>query len=87
MGILGLNFLLSALAPCAGFHSEAASLKLPPRRLDRAFSDVFRRDHQLLNVDPRRSNYLACALMVRGSPALWPARAVKAGHAWCWHRR
>lgn len=38
-----------------------------PRRLDQMFSDAFSKDHQLIRADPKRSLYLACALMVRGN--------------------
>ncbi|OWF35961.1 tubulin epsilon chain-like [Mizuhopecten yessoensis] len=58
-----LHYLVSSQSPLYAI----ADVKLPPRRLDQMFSDAFSKDHQLLRSDPKRSLYLACALMVRGN--------------------
>lgn len=42
-------------------------LYFAPPRLDQMFSDAFSKDHQLIRADPKRSLYLACALMIRGN--------------------
>lgn len=34
------------------------------------FSEVFSREHQLMKVDPRKSTYLACCLLMRGKMSI-----------------
>lgn len=34
------------------------------------FTEVFAREHQLMKVDPRRSTYLACCLLMRGKMSI-----------------
>ncbi|XP_043917840.1 tubulin epsilon chain [Protopterus annectens] len=58
-----LHYLVSSLTPLY----TLADVNVPPRRLDQMFSDAFSKDHQLIRADPKRSLYLACALMVRGN--------------------
>ncbi|XP_036758890.2 tubulin epsilon chain isoform X4 [Manis pentadactyla] len=58
-----LHYLVSSLTPLY----TLADVNIPPRRLDQMFSDAFSKDHQLMRADPKRSLYLACALMVRGN--------------------
>uniref|UniRef100_H3B4K5 Tubulin epsilon chain n=1 Tax=Latimeria chalumnae TaxID=7897 RepID=H3B4K5_LATCH len=58
-----LHYMVSSLTPLY----TLADVNVPPRRLDQMFSDAFSRDHQLIRADPKRSLYLACALMVRGN--------------------
>ncbi|KAM5256536.1 tubulin epsilon chain [Ctenodactylus gundi] len=58
-----LHYLVSSLTPLF----SVADVNIPPRRLDQVFSDAFSKDHQLIRADPKRSLYLACALMVRGN--------------------
>ncbi|GFS00227.1 tubulin epsilon chain [Elysia marginata] len=74
-----LNEITMNLVPFPRMHYLVASqtplycmadVKLPPRRLDQMFSDAFASDHQMLKADPKRSLYLACALMVRGKAEL-----------------
>ncbi|CAM9573899.1 unnamed protein product [Lampetra planeri] len=65
-----LHYLVSSLTPLYAL----ADVALPPRRLDQMFSDAFSKENQLLRVDPRRSLYLACALMVRGNVQLSDVR-------------
>ncbi|CAL1535064.1 unnamed protein product [Lymnaea stagnalis] len=74
-----LNEITMNLVPFPKMHYLVASqtplycmsdVHLPPRRLDQMFSDAFASDHQMLQVNPKRSLYLACALMVRGNVEL-----------------
>lgn len=58
-----LHYLVPSLTPLYAL----ADVSIPSRRLDQMFSDAFSKDHQLIHADPRRSLYLACALMVRGN--------------------
>eukprot|EP00753_Platysulcus_tardus_P018989 PLAT7039.8.p1 GENE.PLAT7039.8~~PLAT7039.8.p1 ORF type:complete len:514 (+),score=205.42 PLAT7039.8:8-1549(+) len=58
-----LHFLLSSLAPL--YHKAHA--RYQRKQVDQMFSDAFAADHQLLCVKPKRSTYLACALLVRGA--------------------
>ncbi|CAL8311814.1 unnamed protein product [Boreogadus saida] len=58
-----LHYLVPSLAP---LYSLQADCSMAPRRPDQMFSDVFSKDHQLIRADPRRSLYLACALLGRG---------------------
>lgn len=34
------------------------------------FTEVFSREHQLMKVDPRKSTYLACCLLMRGKMSI-----------------
>ncbi|XP_075871376.1 tubulin epsilon chain [Nelusetta ayraudi] len=61
-----LHYLVPSLTPLY----TLADVSVPPRRLDQMFSDAFSRDHQLIRADPRRSLYLAAALLVRGNVQL-----------------
>lgn len=58
-----MHFLVAALAPLY----SVADVRVPPRRLNQMFADVFAREHQLLSADPSRATYLACGLIVRGA--------------------
>ncbi|XP_056219368.1 tubulin epsilon chain [Seriola aureovittata] len=58
-----LHYLVPSLTPLY----TLADVSVPTRRLDQMFSDAFSKDHQLIRADPKRSLYLACALMVRGN--------------------
>ncbi|KAF4091933.1 hypothetical protein AMELA_G00015410 [Ameiurus melas] len=58
-----LHYLVSSLTPLY----TLADVNIPTRRLDQMFSDAFSKEHQLMTSDPRRSVYLACALMLRGN--------------------
>ncbi|XP_034017556.1 tubulin epsilon chain [Thalassophryne amazonica] len=58
-----LHFLVPSLTPLY----TLADIHVSSRRLDQMFSDAFSKDHQLIRADPKRSLYLACALMVRGN--------------------
>lgn len=52
------------------FHSFSllrCCLSFRCHRLDQIFSEAFSKDHQLIRADPKRSLYLACAIMVRGN--------------------
>ena len=61
-----MHFLLSSMSPA--FVSADKRKSAPaPRTMDQIFTEVFGRDRQLASVDPRRSTYLACALMMRGA--------------------
>ena len=61
-----MHFLLSSMSPA--FVSADKRKSAPaPRTMDQIFTEVFGRDRQLAAVDPRRSTYLACALMMRGA--------------------
>ncbi|KAK9531185.1 hypothetical protein VZT92_010627 [Zoarces viviparus] len=73
---MDLNEIATNLVPFPRLHYLVPSLtplytltdvNVPTRRLDQMFSDAFSKDHQLIRADPRRSLYLACALMVRGN--------------------
>lgn len=58
-----LHFLVPSLTPLY----TLADVSVPPRRLDQMFSDAFSKENQLIRADPKRSLYLACALMLRGN--------------------
>ncbi len=60
-----LHFLLSSMSPVAVSADRGRNIPAP-RTMDQIFTEVFGRDRQLASVDPRRSTYLACALMLRG---------------------
>ena len=60
-----MHFLLSSMSP-AVVPADRGKTVPAPRTMDQIFSEVFSRDRQLASVDPRRSTYLACALMMRG---------------------
>ena len=60
-----LHFLLSSMSPVAVSADRGRNIPAP-RTMDQIFTEVFDRDRQLASVDPRRSTYLACALMLRG---------------------
>ena len=60
-----LHFLLSSMSPVAVSADRRRNIPAP-RTMDQIFTEVFGRDRQLASVDPRRSTYLACALMLRG---------------------
>lgn len=60
-----LHFLLSSMSPVAMSADRGRNIPAP-RTMDQIFTEVFGRDRQLASVDPRRSTYLACALMLRG---------------------
>ncbi len=60
-----LHFLLSSMSPVAVSADKGRNIPAP-RTMDQIFTEVFGRDRQLASVDPRRSTYLACALMLRG---------------------
>ncbi|XP_032817736.2 tubulin epsilon chain isoform X2 [Petromyzon marinus] len=60
--------------PFDTMNNIVANLMLNMTRLDQMFSDAFSKENQLLRVDPRRSLYLACALMVRGNVQLSDVR-------------
>ncbi len=38
--------------------------------LVQVFTEVFSREHQLMKVDPRKSTYLACCLLMRGKMSI-----------------
>ncbi|XP_075940446.1 tubulin epsilon chain isoform X2 [Anarhichas minor] len=65
--ISGQGGLSGAEKPFDAMNNIVANLLLNITRLDQMFSDAFSKDHQLIRADPRRSLYLACALMVRGN--------------------
>jgi tubulin epsilon len=74
-----LHFLLSSLAPLApspdlASRGAAAGACVPSRTVDALFGDAFSREAQLLRCDPRRSTYLAAALLFRGPVALSDVR-------------
>uniref|UniRef100_A0A665WH16 Tubulin, epsilon 1 n=1 Tax=Echeneis naucrates TaxID=173247 RepID=A0A665WH16_ECHNA len=58
-----LHYLVPSLTPLY----TLADVYIPTRRLNQMFSDAFSKDHQLIRADPKRSLYMACALMVRGN--------------------
>ena len=60
-----LHFLLSSMSPVAVSADRGRNIPAP-RTMDQIFTEVFGRYRQLASVDPRRSTYLACALMLRG---------------------
>ena len=57
-----LHFLMPSLSPLFG----SADVRRNIRTVDQMFSDAFSPKTQLIRSDPRRSTYLACALLVRG---------------------
>uniref|UniRef100_A0A8C6S899 Tubulin, epsilon 1 n=1 Tax=Neogobius melanostomus TaxID=47308 RepID=A0A8C6S899_9GOBI len=61
-----LHYLIPSLTPLYSL----ADVGMPPRRLDQMFSDAFSKEQQLIEADPRRSLYLACALLLRGDVAV-----------------
>lgn len=58
-----IHYLLSSLSPL--YINEKVNLQV--RGIEQMFSDAFKRDHQLLQCDPKSNLYLACGLMVRGN--------------------
>lgn len=64
-----LHFLLASLSPLAA-PKDVAKLMGPPRAVDQVFTEVFSREHQLMKVDPRKSTYLACCLLMRGKMSI-----------------
>eukprot|EP00002_Diphylleia_rotans_P019098 TRINITY_DN3697_c0_g1_i9.p1 TRINITY_DN3697_c0_g1~~TRINITY_DN3697_c0_g1_i9.p1 ORF type:complete len:314 (+),score=36.00 TRINITY_DN3697_c0_g1_i9:755-1696(+) len=65
-----LHFIVPSLSPL----SAVTNSRMPPRRLDQMFSDVFSRDSQLIKADPKNNRYLACGLMLRGAVELSDVR-------------
>jgi tubulin epsilon len=61
-----LHFLLSSMSPVV-VPADKGRVVPAPRTMDHIFTEVFGRDRQLASVDPRRSTYLACALLLRGA--------------------
>ncbi|KAH8959182.1 hypothetical protein BDL97_06G066700 [Sphagnum fallax] len=61
-----LHFLVSSMAPHSAF-SHSGSAAQQHRAINQLFTEVFMRDNQLIKVDPTRSTYLACALLMRGN--------------------
>lgn len=61
-----LHYLIPSLTPLYSL----ADVGMPPRRLDQMFSDAFSKEQQLIEADPRRGLYLACALLLRGDLAV-----------------
>jgi tubulin epsilon len=57
-----LHFLMPSLSPLFG----SADVRRNIRNIDQMFTDAFSSKTQLIRSDPRRSTYLACALLVRG---------------------
>eukprot|EP00667_Euglena_gracilis_P016513 EG_transcript_17300 len=58
-----LHFLIPAVTPIAlGRKDTNAGAK----RIDQMFADSIDKDYQMIQADPRRHKYLACALMARG---------------------
>ena len=47
-------------------YAMLASLRLAVQ----VFTEVFSREHQLMKVDPRKSTYLACCLLMRGKMSI-----------------
>ena len=64
-----MHFLLSAMSPVV-VPADKGKAAPAPRTMDQMFTEVFGKDRQLASVDPRRSTYLACALMMRGDVAV-----------------
>lgn len=73
---MDLNEIVMNLVPFPTLHYLVASqtplytladVNIPLRRLDQMFTDAFMPEHQLIRADPKRSLYLACALIVRGN--------------------
>lgn len=67
-----LHYLLTSLSPI--YIDERTHIKV--RGIEQMFSDVFRRDNQLLQCDPKAQGrmYLACALLLRGKVQLSDVR-------------
>jgi tubulin epsilon len=72
-----MHFLLSSMAPLVAPVDVAAAGggrggggAVPSRTVDGLFADAFSREAQLLRADPRRSTYLAAALLLRGPVTL-----------------
>lgn len=59
-----LHFLVPALSPL--YASADVGAALQPRSLDGMFTEAFDARHQLIDVNPRESTYLACGLLLRG---------------------
>ncbi|XP_037119925.1 tubulin epsilon chain [Syngnathus acus] len=57
-----LHYLVPSLSPVY----RLARVSHPIRRMDKLFSDVFSKGHQLIKAEPKRSLYFGCALMLRG---------------------
>lgn len=76
---LDLNEITMNLVPFPRMHFLLASMsplyfQKDPRFVSRGFhqmfSDVITQGHQLMNVDPRGSTYMALAFLVRGSASI-----------------
>jgi tubulin epsilon len=72
-----MHFLLSSMAPlippvdvAAAGSGRGGGGPVPSRTADALFADAFSREAQLLRADPRRSTYLAAALLLRGPVTL-----------------
>ncbi|KAK7907541.1 hypothetical protein WMY93_016153 [Mugilogobius chulae] len=61
-----LHYLVPSLTPLYSL----ADVSMPPRRLDQMFSDAFSKEQQLIEAEPKRCLYLACALLLRGDVAV-----------------
>ena len=57
-----LHFLMPSLSPLFG----STDVRRNVRGVDQMFTDAFSPKTQLIRADPRRSTYLACALLLRG---------------------
>ncbi len=58
-----LHFLMPSLSPLFGSTDLKRNMG---RSVDQMFTDAFSSKTQLIRADPKRSTYLACALLVRG---------------------
>ncbi|CAE7215947.1 Tube1 [Symbiodinium necroappetens] len=76
---LDLNEITMNLVPFPRMHFLLASMsplyfgkdpRLVSRGFHQMFSDVVTQGHQLMNVDPRGSTYMALAFLVRGSASI-----------------
>ncbi|XP_033099898.1 tubulin epsilon chain-like [Anneissia japonica] len=56
-----MHYLVSSQTPLSPEGS-----RIPIRKLDQLFTDVFLREYQMIKADPRNSLYLSCALICRG---------------------
>lgn len=61
-----MHFLLSSMSPLYCGKDP----RLVSRGFNQMFSDVLSHGHQLMNVDPRGSTYMAMAFLVRGSASI-----------------
>lgn len=57
-----MHYLISSLSPL--YINEKINLQV--RGIEQMFSDAFKKDHQLLQCDPKLNLYLACGLILRG---------------------